>query len=210
LQPRAGGNSVPVRANAVVVRQTGPRLLPLRRGNAVLQGELIARFTIQAGGPGANRQPEPAFASCFQRLDLDVAGQSGGFDFFPFHVVGDDGWRAALRAGLRPADLIFPLPRPHCALSRRIADPLRCSTEYLCRELSLNLTVAHKRRKLKTNWKLNFMKTKTILIIALAAGLGGSAVLIAPHRLLAATTFDGVITENDAAGSAATSGGGQQ
>jgi cytochrome c556 len=32
------------------------------------------------------------------------------------------------------------------------------------------------------------MKTKTILIIALAAGLGGSAVLIAPHRLLAADT----------------------
>jgi hypothetical protein len=52
----------------------------------------------------------------------------------------------------------------------------------------LNLSVAHKQRELKTNRKLKIMKTKTILLIVLAAAVAGAVLSSAQRNLLAADT----------------------
>jgi hypothetical protein len=115
LLPRAGGNSVPAGANAVAgVRQTdGFRLLPPRR-HALLRGATGVRFAICTNGPGAILQSsiQPVFAARRSLSGLDLARNFSKFDFFRQYVAVDGGRGSAVRAGLRPADLIPFFKRP--------------------------------------------------------------------------------------------------
>jgi len=112
LQLPARGNAAAFGAIAVVVRHSSPILLPAKLHNALLRGKVIARIATHANGSRTNGRPKPAFASCSRCSDLDLAGDPGEFICFNFRAAFTGGRRPALCAGLRPADLIFPLPRP--------------------------------------------------------------------------------------------------
>ena len=79
----------------------------------MLQGKAIIQFPAPAGGSGADRQPKPAIAyrrQCNRSLAsaecLDVSTSYGCASIF--HSVH----LPALRAQLRPSDLINLLQRP--------------------------------------------------------------------------------------------------
>jgi hypothetical protein len=75
LQLVAGGNILPVRANAVSsVRKTGSsRVLSAWLQNALLFGETSVEFAARTGGPGANRRPKPVFVARYQPCGLGYA-----------------------------------------------------------------------------------------------------------------------------------------
>jgi hypothetical protein len=62
-----------------------------------------------------------------------------------------------------------------------------CPTD-CARELFEICPPAHKQRKLKSKTTEKNMKTKTILLIALAAVIGGGVLWLAPYRVMAADT----------------------
>jgi len=82
-----------------------PRLLPERR-HALLRGPAIVTDAIHPSDSCASRFAESSFVSCSGDSGSDAASQSGADQCLHSSIAPPDNWRAALCAGLRPADLI--------------------------------------------------------------------------------------------------------
>jgi hypothetical protein len=82
----------------------------------MLRRAIFAGFAACPCRAGFGFGTKSAFDLCTRRAGLDPArrADTGIFHFRCFAVDGE--CRAALRAELRPADLIFPVSHPQCAL----------------------------------------------------------------------------------------------
>jgi hypothetical protein len=106
MQPPDCGSAAAFGTACAVVRQADARLLRALPRHAVLQGEVLVRFKTRSGGSRNVRQSNANFPSHSRRPDLDVAGESGEFDFPHPCIFFVNGQCADLREELRPAYLI--------------------------------------------------------------------------------------------------------